>query len=170
MSLLLLDEEALYLTINNKITVYQFPPSTATPSSAVYDVALSSSIAPFAVSAEELYTLFQRKYSKFPLKYKVYSYFRDQGCCVHTAVNYGLDYAIYQTLPSLCHSALSVLVVDGVTAEAASSAATDVGMEYGDESLRWTHVSAMTRVMGVSTCLNDCLALPGAFSSCAMSD
>lgn len=106
-----------------------------------YDDIFSSSTCPSIISPAELYSIFLAKNKSFPLKFKVYEFFRDQGCCVHTAVNYGLDYSIYQTLPSLCHSALSVLVVDGVS----------VGR--GEDALRWTHVSAMTRVMGVSlTC------------------
>jgi hypothetical protein len=73
---------------------------------------------------------------------------------VRTAVNYGMDYSVYQTLPSLCHSALSVLVIDGVSGEASAAAeGDDEGGDSGGrpgETLRWTHMSAMTRVMGVS--------------------
>lgn len=85
---------------------------------------------------------------------------------MHTAVNYGLDYAIYQTLPALCHSALSVLVIDGAHEREGLLSATGGGGgdgggdgqgaeegegQGGEETLRWTHMAAMTRVMGVCT-------------------
>lgn len=141
-------QQALYLTIKQDITVTVYHQATTADS--------SEQQLPTVLSATDLYTIFFQKQAKFPLKYKVYSYFRDQGCCVHTAVNYGLDYAIYQTLPALCHSALSVLVIDGVSGYlSANDSPSDNGGAGGEETLRWTHMSAMTRVMGVCTsCLS----------------
>ena len=136
--------------------------STGLSYSIDYDQLFSQPTPPNHLSADDLYTLFFTKHRNFPLKFKVYAYFRDQGCCVHTAVNYGLDYAIYQTLPALCHSALSVLVIDGVQGSAAAGGGggqrgrdedDDEDEDEGGktETLRWTHMSAMTRVMGVSS-------------------
>lgn len=147
-------QQALYLTINQHITIYRAPPpSISKPVD--YDLFLSSSQqspSPCVLAADDLYEIFFKKNSKFPLKYKVYAYFRDKGCCVHTAVNYGLDYAVYQTLPTLCHSALSALVIDGVHDGNRNESGSD-------DTLRWTHMSAMTRVMGVSFCYDSLWAL-----------
>ena len=131
----------MYLTMHGLLSVYRTTsPSSSTVAAPNDDMEVSEMFLNDVVSTDDLYSLFFNKSSNFPLKYKVYEYFRDKGCCVHTAVNYGLDFAIYQTLPSMCHSALSVLVIDGVRRGAA------------EENLRWTHMSAMTRVMGVSEC------------------
>jgi tRNA splicing endonuclease len=146
MILISVHQQALYLTMHGQIAVYQnsSPSSAASTSCDSMDI---SDVTPTVVSTDDLYTIFFNKSPNFPLKYKVYEYFRDKGCCVHTAVNYGLDFAIYQTIPSLCHSALSVLVIDGVRHGEA------------EESLRWTHMSAMTRVMGVSILCDDIIFL-----------
>jgi tRNA-intron lyase len=96
--MLLFDEEAFYLFINNHLTLKLSDGSD--------------------VTTEQLWSKFIEKNSKFPIKYKVYSFFRDQGFVVKTGVHYGLDYAVYRTLPTLCHSEMCAMVVD----------ATQVGM------------------------------------------
>ena len=65
------------------------------------------------VTLQELWNQFMEKNPNFPVKYKVYSHFRDQHFVVRTGIHYGLDYAVYRTLPSHCHSEYCAMVVDG---------------------------------------------------------
>ena len=137
----------MYLALQSRITVYNEVSGDNSLVSTSRDITSTG-----AISASELFNIFHRKNSRFPVKYKVYVYFRDQGCCVHTAVNYGLDYSVYQDLPSRCHSAFSVLVVDGVnerTKESTDDEPHCKSLGICPETLRWNHISAMTRVMGV---------------------
>jgi len=90
--LLLFDEEAFYL-FDHKHLKLTWPSG-------------------FSVTRQQLWSQFLTKNANFPLKYKVYSHFREQGFVVKTGIHYGLDYAVYRTLPSLCHSELCAMVID----------------------------------------------------------
>ncbi len=111
-----------------------------------------------SVTEQELWGKFLDKNNNFALKYKVYSYFRERNYVVKTGIHYGLDYAIYRTLPTHCHSELCALVVDGtqktdVTGGLESAASTS--------QVSWRHVSTMTRVMpDVMKLLLICHVLP----------
>ena len=115
------------------------------------------------VTLQELWEKFCEKNQKFPLKYKVYSHFREQDFVVKTGVHYGLDYAVYRTLPSHCHSEMCALVVDGTQkvdiSEGLESAAST-------SQISWRHVSTMTRVMpDVMKLLVICHVLPAGLNS-----
>ena len=90
--LLLFDEEAFYLFVNQHL-VLKLPNGKP-------------------VTTNILWQKFSEKNNQFALKYKVYAFFRDQGFVVKTGVHYGLDYAVYRTLPTLCHSEMCAMVID----------------------------------------------------------
>ena len=98
------------------------------------------------------------KNGNFPLKYKVYSYFREQNYVVKTGVHYGLDYTVYRTLPTHCHSEMCALVIDATDKNDVSE-----GLESSasHSQISWRHVSTMTRVMpDVMKLLVLCYVLP----------
>jgi hypothetical protein len=64
------------------------------------------------VSAQTLWTKFIEKNKGFPLKYQVYAYFRAKHFVVKTGIHFGLDYSVYRTLPTMCHSEMCAMVVD----------------------------------------------------------
>ena len=80
---------------------------------------------------------------------------------VRTGINFGVDYCIYHTLPSLCHSEMCVTVIDAtkdsanpseVKVKVGSAAAAGVGKEDLNQ-LNWRHVTTLTRVIPVPTVL-----------------
>lgn len=110
------------------------------------------------VTLQDLWDKFLEKNRNFPAKYKVYLYFREQNFVVKTGVHYGLDYAVYRTLPTHCHSEMCALVVDATEKSDISE-----GMESSasKSQLSWRHVSTMTRVMpDVMKLLVLCYVLP----------
>ena len=78
--ILLFDEEAFYLFSNGYLKV-------TNPDGSI-------------VTSLQIWSKFLEKNDKFPLKYKVYSFFRDQGYVVKTGVHYGIDFAVYRTTPN----------------------------------------------------------------------
>ena len=58
-----------------------------------------------------------------------------------SGLNYGVDYTIYNTLPSKCHSEMCVTVVDAVTTTGTVANSTD--------NMSWRHLSTLTRVTPV---------------------
>ena len=184
--LLLFDEEAFYLFVNQHL-VLQLPDGTP-------------------VTTDILWQKFSEKNNQFAFKYKVYAFFRDQGFVVKTGVHYGLDYAVYRTLPTLCHSEMCAMVIDATqpldlshlrfpersnssgSAFGTSSSSNDSNrnnndmmdietvedndddMVVEDEFTRstcqqgWRHLSTLTRVMpDVMKLLTLCYVLPATF-------
>eukprot|EP01032_Pedospumella_encystans_P014098 gene14098-16210_t len=104
---------------------------------------------------EFLWSSFIARNANFPSKYKVFSYYKDKGYVVRTGINFGVDYCIYHTLPSLCHSEMCVTVIDATKdstnpsevkvkvgpAESVSVAKEDLNQ------LNWRHVTTLTRVI-----------------------
>ena len=119
--ILLFDEEAFYLYSNGFLKV-------TNPDGSI-------------VTSLQIWSKFLEKNEKFPLKYKVYSFFRDQGYVVKTGVHYGIDFAVYRTTPNRCHSEICAMVVD----------ATSSLNIHDDKPSKcqqgWRHVSTLTRVM-----------------------
>jgi tRNA-intron lyase len=119
--ILLFDEEAFYLFANGYLKV-------TNPDGSI-------------VTAMQIWSKFLEKNAKFPLKYKVYSFFRDQGYVVKTGVHYGIDFAVYRTTPNRCHSEICAMVVD---------ATTPLNIHDDNPSTcqqGWRHISTLTRVM-----------------------
>ena len=56
-----------------------------------------------------------RKNKQFPIRYKVFEYFKDRGMVVRTGMNFGVDYAVYRDSPLRCHAELCVLVADALS-------------------------------------------------------
>lgn len=130
----LLDEEALYMLLNNSIRL--------------------------DVSAETLYSLFYSKYSRFPLKFKVYEYFKSKGFVVKGGTNYGLDYTVYRASPKLCHSEVCAYVIDGTAPRKGTENDPDNG------ALSWLELTTLTRVMpDVMKTLLLCYVVPSHFKS-----
>jgi len=125
--LLLFDEEAYYL-FEKEYLVLHLPDGAR-------------------VTRQMLWSRFLEKNRNFPIKFKVYSYFRDLGYIVKTGIHYGLDYAVYRTLPSMCHSEICAMVVDATVPFDVS------GLSDGQHGLPskcqqgWRHISTLTRVM-----------------------
>ena len=186
--LLLFDEEAFYLFVNQHL-VLQLPNGKP-------------------VTTNILWQKFSEKNNQFALKYKVYAFFRDQGFVVKTGVHYGLDYAVYRTLPTLCHSEMCAMVIDATQpldlshlrfsggSAAASSSGSASGISSNDANRNhhemmdieavtvdenediveedeftrstcqqgWRHLSTLTRVMpDVMKLLTLCYVLPATF-------
>ena len=82
-----------------------------------------------------------------------------------TGVHYGLDYAVYRTLPTHCHSEICAMVVDATKPLNLSSIVVDSSHaeENSEERVEaiaedfepskcqqgWRHISTLTRVMPV---------------------
>lgn len=118
---LLFDEEAFYLFANGYLKVTNSDGSI--------------------VTSMQIWSKFLEKNAKFPLKYKVYSFFRDQGYVVKTGVHYGIDFAVYRTTPNRCHSEICAMVIDATTP-----------LNVHDDKPStcqqgWRHISTLTRVM-----------------------
>ncbi len=88
---------------------------------------------------------------------------------VRTGINFGVDYCIYHTLPSLCHSEMCVTVIDATKDSANSlNVCTDsVGVVKEDlNQLNWRHITTLTRVIPVlNTLINYIISLIN--NSCA---
>jgi tRNA-intron lyase len=119
--ILLFDEEAFYLFSNGFLKV-------TNPDGSI-------------VTSLQLWSKFLEKNEKFPLKYKVYSFFRDQGYVVKTGVHYGIDFAVYRTTPNRCHSEICAMVVD------ATSPLNIHDDKPSTCQQGWRHISTLTRVM-----------------------
>lgn len=113
--LLLLDEEAFYLVCNNMLHVY-------TPDGIL-------------LNWRDIWNIFCSKKSSFPVYYSAYRFFREKKYVVKGGINFGVDFSVYRTVPSWCHSEMCVIVVDCV--------------QEKDLSMSWRHVSSLTRVMPV---------------------
>lgn len=136
--LLLFDEEAFYLFENKYL---------------VLDLLDGS-----RVSLQQLWNRFLEKNKNFPIKYKVYSYFRDLGYVVKTGIHYGLDYAVYRTLPSMCHSEICAMVVDATVPFDVSDGVPSKCQQG------WRHISTLTRVMpDVMKLMTMCYVFPTSF-------
>ena len=137
--ILLFDEEAFYLFSNGYLKV-------TNPDGSI-------------VTSLQIWSKFLEKNDKFPLKYKVYSFFRDQGYVVKTGVHYGIDFAVYRTTPNRCHSEICAMVVD----------ATEPLNIHDDKPSNcqqgWRHISTLTRVMpDVMKLSVSCYVLPKEWS------
>eukprot|EP01039_Chlorochromonas_danica_P002946 gene2945-3214_t len=158
--LVLLDEEALYLLSCGQIEVF--------PAEGGEDLHMVK-----CITAEELWQRFLTKSDTFAVKYRVYSYYKDLGFTIRTAVNFGMDYCLYADHPSRCHSEACVLAVD---ARAGASLRHDVNNEAyyrttatsmeSESNTLWRHVSSLTRVMPdvMKVCLF-CYVLPKNWNS-----
>jgi tRNA splicing endonuclease len=136
---MLFDEEAFYLFHQGRIGLI-------TPDNA-------------NVTLTMLWTKFIEKNSNFPLKYKVYEYFRSKDFVVKTGIHFGLDYSIYQTLPTLCHSEMCVIVVDGLKPRTLEDM--ESGRVSNSGQIGWRHLCTLTRVMpDVMKLLGLCYVLP----------
>ena len=122
--MILFDEEAFYL---HRMGLLELQHSNGT-----------------TVTQQVLWERFCEKNTNFPHKFRVYAYFRDQNFVVKTGIHYGLDYAVYRTLPSHCHSEFCVLLVDGTERVDVTEGPESVA---GKCQLGWRHVSTLTRVM-----------------------
>ena len=94
-----------------------------------------------SVALQTLWSKFSDKNKNFPFKYKVYSHFRSMGMVVKTGIHSGLDYSVYRTLPTRCHSEMCAMVVDALG---------PLSLEEGATSscqIAWRHLSTLTRVM-----------------------
>lgn len=112
------------------------------------------------VDMESVYAMFYAKNSRFPLKFKVYEYFKDRGFIVRGGTNYGLDYTIYRASPKLCHSEICAYVVDGTHPRG------DSGNNPDNGSLSWQELTTLTRVMpDVMKTLLICYVVPIALKS-----
>jgi hypothetical protein len=139
--MMLFDEEAFYLYYHNRISVV------------CKDVD--------EVSLEYLWSKFVEKNDKFPLKYKVYEHFRDKGYVVKTGIHFGLDYAIYRTLPTLCHSEMCAIVIDSLQLQSRTITDMEEGKVESTGQVGWRHLSTLTRVMpDVMKLLGLCYVLP----------
>lgn len=86
---------------------------------------------------------------------------------VKTGLHYGVDFTVYRTLPTLCHSEMCVAVVNGTGTpttqkDLALNDCWDDGEEEecsdADEScVSWRHVSTVTRVVPVSSTATDAI-------------
>jgi tRNA-intron lyase len=103
----LMDEEALYMVLHNQLDI--------------------------SIDAATLYSHFVKKLPNFPLKYKVYEYFRDEGFVIKGGTNYGLDFTIYRDSPKLCHSEMCAYVIDARDPE--------------QGTMSWQELTTLTRVM-----------------------
>ena len=124
------------------------------------------------VSRNKLWETFISKNRFFPLKYKVYSFFRNAGYSlflirksfietysthnrfvVKTGIHYGLDYAVYRLGPMLSHSEFCLLVIDSTGRKITGE--DDVTSSSSSRSqLGWRHLSSLTRVMPVNLCVH----------------
>mmetsp|Transcript_2258 Transcript_2258/g.3068 ORF Transcript_2258/g.3068 Transcript_2258/m.3068 type:complete len:415 (+) Transcript_2258:333-1577(+) len=131
------DEEAFYLSINGHMRVFRGVQGAHSCDSSE------------EVGLDELWTTLCAKNSKFPAKYKVYSFFREQRFVVRSGMHFGVDFAVYRLLPTHCHSELCVAVLDQAESE-----------------LGCRHLATLTRVMpDVMKLLLLCYVLPVAWSS-----
>merc|ERR1712196_753458 len=87
-------------------------------------------------------------------RYKVFEHFRSLGFVVKAGLNFGVDFTIYRTLPSHCHSELCVYIVNALDPLKIhqSTELRDTGSNESKEMgeggrLNWRHVSTLTRVM-----------------------
>lgn len=149
-TLILHDEEALYLLEVGVVEIVQYQFSPNNSESVVLD-------------DTSLLQLFTRKRSSFPVYYKVYHYFKSRGYVffsfyfssrkvailrydftlkfrfvVRLGMNFGMDYSIYRLSPTKCHSEICVQVID------ARKSGEDI-----DPLLSWRNISTLTRVMPV---------------------
>ena len=111
----LFDEEALYLLLNDSIQLN--------------------------VTAETLYSIFYSKCPRFPLKFKVYEFFKSKGFVVKGGANYGLDYTVYRASPKLCHSEICAYVVDGTAPRKGTA------NNPANGAVNWQELTTLTRVM-----------------------
>ncbi len=125
------------------------------------------------VTLEELWRQFLEKCPLYPLKYKVYVFFRNQrylaishalsrqsylsqSVCfsfvVKPGLHYGVDFTVYRSTPTHCHSEICVSVVDGVAdgQTCRGVVGEGAGVAQCPDELSWRHVSTLTRVMPVS--------------------
>lgn len=138
---MLFDEEAFYLFSHNLIQI-----KSKTQEGEI-------------VTEKELWRKFIQKNDKFPLKYKVYEYFRKQNFVVKTGIHFGLDYSVYRTLPTHCHSELCVIVVDSLQKRSIEDISD--GRVEASGQIGWRHLSTLTRVMpDVMKLLGLCYVLP----------
>ncbi len=140
LSLMLLDEEAFFLYTHDYLQLVTLNGSPVT-------------------SSLQLWHKFCEKNSKFPIKYKVYTFFRDRGYVVKTAVHFGFDYAVYRTIPMMSHSEICALVVDATKPLDISSSYKET--EASSCQQGWRHISTLTRVMpDVMKLMTICYVLP----------
>lgn len=115
------------------------------------------------VTKQQLWTKFLEKNKNFPLKYKVYCYFRDLGYIVKTGIHYGMDFAVYRTLPSMCHSEICAMIVDATQPFDVSEGLKGLPSTCQQS---WRHISTLTRVMpDVMKLMTMCYVLPNNFVS-----
>lgn len=137
LQLMLLDEEAYHLFIHGLLALSLMDGTPVTEEGT-------------------LWSKFCEKNQKFPLKYKVYTFYRDKDYVVKTGVHYGLDYAIYRCLPSRCHSELCAMVVDATKPYDIEETFESTACQQG-----WRHLSTLTRVMpDVTKLMTICYVLP----------
>ena len=140
LSLMLLDEEAFFLYTHDYLQLVTLDGSPVT-------------------SSLQLWHKFCEKNSKFPIKYKVYTFFRDRGYVVKTAVHFGFDYAVYRTIPVMSHSEICALVVDATKPLDITSSYKET--EASSCQQGWRHISTLTRVMpDVMKLMTICYVLP----------
>ncbi len=140
LSLMLLDEEAFFLYTHDYLQLVTLNGSPVT-------------------SSLQLWHKFCEKNSKFPIKYKVYTFFRDRGYVVKTAVHFGFDYAVYRTIPVMSHSEICALVVDATKPLDITSSYKET--EASSCQQGWRHISTLTRVMpDVMKLMTICYVLP----------
>ena len=140
LSLMLLDEEAFFLYTHDYLQLVTLNGSPVT-------------------SSLQLWHKFCEKNSKFPIKYKVYTFFRDRGYVVKTAVHFGFDYAVYRTIPMMSHSEICALVVDATKPLDITSSYKET--EASSCQQGWRHISTLTRVMpDVMKLMTICYVLP----------
>jgi hypothetical protein len=70
---------------------------------------------------------------------------------VKTGVNFGVDYCIYNALPSECHSEMCVTIVDAWQDSTLSTTTAVRARAPADRELSWRHVTTLTRAMPVSS-------------------
>jgi tRNA-intron lyase len=113
------------------------------------------------VTKQQLWTKFLEKNKNFPLKYKVYCYFRNLGYIVKTGIHYGMDFAVYRTLPSMCHSEICAMIVDATQPFDVSEGLKGLPSTCQQS---WRHISTLTRVMpDVMKLMTVCYVLPSNF-------
>lgn len=126
----LLDEEAFYLLSHATIAI---PDATVAT----------------------LFAAFYRNNSRFALKYKVFSHFKDQGFVVKGGANYGLDFSVYRRPPQFCHSEICCYVVN------ATEPFVDGKYNPQNGQVNWQQLTTLTRVMpDVMKTLLLCYVLP----------
>jgi tRNA-intron lyase len=122
---------------------------------------LSKGLLHLPINIEMIYQEFYIQNNKFPIKYKVYEYFKEKGFIVKGGINYGLDFTVYRKSPQFCHAEICAYVIDGTHPY-------DSKNENNGENgiINWQQLTTLTRVMpDVMKTLLLCYVLPVSYDT-----